>query len=351
MAAIKVYWPGFVMSAGNVVSLGTFTIDQTTDALEFVFAAEEDATVTHLGFRYSAKGAGTPPQYTIALKDVASGVPGSTTHASGTFTPPNDATWNGTFQWIALSASYAVARGSQYAITISTAGTPNSDLFNTNINVTNAGPRLITNNNGTRTLGSTTPIYGYKSASAVYGLPVQTISTVTYQDTTAVADEYGIKFSLPAGIADTYKVAGVRLYRPAFSNDLILTLYDADGSTVLQQITIAYPLQSMGGGQRNQDWFFDEATLAALACGSQYRLTVRHSGATGSLYNLEQASAADFGAWPGGTDFVETKRVDNGAWTDTATIRPFIDLILADITEPTGGGGGIAVLTGGGLAR
>jgi hypothetical protein len=42
----------------------------------------------------------------------------------------------------------------------------------------------------------------------------------------------------------------------------------------------------------------------------------------------------------------------NGAtWTEDTTNRPLMQLIIADWTEPVGGGGGATQLIGGGLVR
>ena len=64
------------------------------------------------------------------------------------------------------------------------------------------------------------------------------------------------------------------------------------------------------------------------------------------IYWLDLDVAGDLTAYPGGSGWYWTQRTDAGAWVDTNTRRPFIDIIIEDITA-TGGGGGGETFTGG----
>jgi hypothetical protein len=322
-------------------SFSSMTIDATNDAAEFLFQAEEDATITHLGFRYTSKGAGTPPLYTIALKDVtSSGVPGSTTYASGTFTPPNDTSWDGTFQWVALSASYAVARGTLYAITISTAGTPNSDQFTLTMGATANFPLAILNNAGSRTDQTVQPIYGYRSSSKRYGNPIQSFNTAVSYNSGSTPDERGIVFTLDAGVSDTFNVLGVNTPVTVASTTLGINFsLETTGGTVLQSEN--FPKGAINtASARGTSIYFDESTLADLAFGTKYYLWIGSDNATSiTIRTLGFASADDAAAVCSRGAFASVTRTDGGAATEDATTLILADLIISDITEAAGGGG------------
>ncbi len=75
---------------------------------------------------------------------------------------------------------------------------------------------------------------------------------------------------------------------------------------------------------------------------------MKPSGASGDVtiadFGLRQAS--DMQAFPLGENCFLATKVDNGTPSETTTKRPFVGLILDDITEPSGGGGGSATAHG-----
>jgi hypothetical protein len=345
--------------AANPPTFGTITLDGSTDAAEWIFQAYEAATITHLGFRYGARAL-TPPTYRISLQGVTNATPDGTikgggSPASATFTPPADATWNGLWQWIALTNSYTVARGEMLAIVIAYAsgtvnGTNNSS-FTTRVNLptTQALPYAIENNAGSRTNQAQCPVFGYKSASMVYGNPWET-STLTQFSSDSTPDEYALRFVVPAGLADTYKVRGIRITirTPAASKTVLVTLYDTDGTTALQTMTWDGDTVSASASERIAEFFFDEVSLSTLTCGSVYRIgfAPQETSSGFALRTLDVESNAELAAFPGGTDWYLDTRTNGGAWTDDSTVnfrRPIAELILADITEPAGGGGTVYI--------
>jgi hypothetical protein len=341
--------PGMIAAIGtNTASVTSITIDATGDAAEWVFQAEEDATITDIGFRYTTKGAGAPPLYTAALKNVTSGVPGSTTHASGTFTPPNDATWNSTWQWIALGSSFNVTRGTKYGITISTAGTPNSDLFGlamptgfTSYNF----PCAILNNNGTRARQTGVPLFAYRSASKTYGFPGLTFTNVSYNDGSS-PDEHGIAFTLDAGIGDTYQISGVHLIAAVSSvvGNVTASL-ETTGGTVLATATLAKV--EINSTTRRVVRFLFTGTLPSLSFGTEYYLYFKSDDANNfQPSSITLPASADADAMPGGAQFAYVTRNNGGSATEDATRRLIADLILADITEPVGGGTSVFLVEG-----
>jgi hypothetical protein len=324
-------------------------------ALGCVLRAREAATITHLGFRYEQK-VGTPPTYRISMQGVSTSsfapdgtVLGGGSPASATFTPPNDASWNATWQWIALSNSYALTRGQLFSIVIEhSSGTidgSNFGQFNANIvNVENPQfPYAV----GATAAGPATwsaaftgaPLIGYKSAGKVYGYPVEAIGAVNYSSD-STPDEYALAFTIPSGWANTFTVAGIRanIQTPVLGKTVKAILYS--GTTVLQEVTWDTDnVRSAGLGGGLLELMFEDSSLTTLNTGTQYRLALQ-TQQTSTLLNiatLNMDSAADREAWPTGANCYLSTRTDAGAWSDDTTKLPLIQVILGDLS-----GGGVA---------
>jgi len=332
----------------------SFAVDGETDALEWIVQVDETGpTITKLGFRYTLR-TGTPPTYRISIQGVdASGNPDGTvkgggTPASATFTPPADATWDGTWQWVTLANSYNSAPGEMLAFVIDwSSGTvdgSNNSSFTRGINNTSSlSPFAIQNAATVRSRQSNIPIFGYASADAVFGRPIETLTTVAISDGGS-PDEAAILFTLPAGWGNTFQVKGAEFFCRfvTAAKTVRFTLYDTDGSTVLQSVDRDSDVIRSNSSNAIAEIQFDDA-LSTLNFGSTYRLSVKVVDATGSinLHYMDVDAAGDMAAHDWGTAFTYSSREDAGAWTDLATRRLLARLILQDITEPVGGGGGL----------
>jgi hypothetical protein len=349
MASTQLLWIGELSPdyTSPVDIFTNFTIDGATDQAEFIFSIPEAATITHLGFRYAVR-TGTPVQHKISLQSVTgAGIPDGTilgggAPASGLFTPPANVTWNATWQWVALDNSYVTTRGQLLAIVIAPVGTPdvsNSSAFSIVMSNSAKGfPYAISNDAGTRTRQSHTPLYGLKSSTTSYGFPLQTFQSTQYSSDSN-PDEYAQKFNLHLGFGSTYQVAGVRVrMRPAAAGKtLVVNLYD--GTTVLQSIT--FDSDHVRAITNNQQlvFYFDETTLATLNFGQDYRIGFQAQEVSSgwAVDSAVLSAAGDLTALSGGGMFSAlSTRSDAGAWSDETTKRSFLQLILADWTEPAG---------------
>jgi hypothetical protein len=332
--------------------------------------AHEAATITHLGFRYEQR-VGTPPTYRISMQGVSTSatapdgtVLGGGSPASATFTPPADSTWNATWQWVALSNSYALTRGQLFAIVVEhSSGTINGSNFSqfngsfTNVDLTcfpvvytasAAGPATWTTNI------TGIPLIGYKSASAVYGFPIQTLGAVNYS-VNSTPDEYALAFVVPATWFAAYTVMGVRaqIQMPPAGKTVKAILYS--GTTVLQEVTLDTDnVRGTGNSGCIVELYFTDTTLATLTPGDTYRLAFQPQDTSTNinLPTLNVATAAEHAAWPGGTQCWLSTRTDAGAWSDDTTKRPLVEAILGEVTGGTVGGssgGGCQLVGAGGL--
>jgi len=348
---------GAPVPMADSVSLGflAFTLDAADDKVEWVVQASEAATITSLGFRYGAR-TGTPPVYRISMQSVgtdgrASGtILGGGSPASGTFQGPADTTWDGTFQWVTLTNSYAVARGAVFAIVIdysseTISGSHNSSIasYMRYLAVSAGFPNLWHIDGGASTRQQSHRIVAWKSASKVFGWPV-TSFPATAINSTSTPDEQALKFNIPTTWWATYKVVGVafKARANAAATSLAVTLYT--GTSALQSVTIDLDIGSVGTSTNMWTVYFDESTLSTLSAGTDYRIgfAPQESGASFYLQMITTSAAGEAAAYPGGSAFSYAYRTDAGAWTDDANTRPMVELILADITAPAGSGGASA---------
>ena len=201
-------------------------------------------------------------------------------------------------------------------------------------------PYTTQNAAGSRTRQPGHPIVGYKTASGTYGPVLQSIASTTY-NSDSTPDERALEFTLPAAWGATFQVVGIKAHItvPSAAKTVLIQLYD--GTTMLQGVTWDADVVS-GTAGRLLTKLFDEATLSTLTYGNTYRVgfAPQEVDTTFGLRVGANAAAADWQGWPGGASFALATRTDAGAWTTDALSRPWVDLILKDITEPSGGGGG-----------
>lgn len=336
------------------------SLDEATDQVEWIFQAREAATITRLGFRYGVR-TGTPPVYKISLQGVdgsgrADGtIKGGGSPCSKTFTPPADATWNSTWQWITADNSFAVARGDFLAIVIKNdSGTINGSNFSSFTTALNAYksdggiPYAVTFNatGSVTTRAVSLPIFGYGSAGTAYGFPF-IASTSLSINSGSTPDEVALAFTLPSGMGSTFQVLGARI---GFQNLGAATTYKLilyDGTSVLQDVTVDSDITA-AATRPHQVVYFDEVTLSTLTVGSTYRLAIQPQAATATpvLYQ-DVTAAADFASLPFGASWYWSQRTDAGAWSDTLTRRPMILPIVSAITATGGGLIGAGSLQGG----
>jgi len=198
------------------------------------------------------------------------------------------------------------------------------------------------------TKGLEAPLFGYRTSSRTFGLPIQSTTATTISS----GSESAISFNIPSSICGTYKIVGVRAVTtsPTTNKSTRLTLYS--GITNLQSVTLdsdinrAYSLS----GSDVEDYFAN-ASLSTLNCGTTYRIGYAPQDASNgfALHTLDFATAGDRTAFPGGTMFAFASRSSCGGpcdatstpWApDTTTSRPLMELILDDLTPPSGAGSG-----------
>ena len=355
-AASQLAIGGLYPAANGTFSFSSFTANQSTDKAEVVFQAFEDATITRLGVRIGTiTGSVT---WKIGLQTVdTSGNPSGTWLTNGgdctaTFDPSSLSWASGDWRWVTLDNTASITRGTKYAWVVEySSGTLGSQVFNHYAGGWSSAsgvPYAITNDNGSRTRqGNGVPIFGYGSSSKAYGTPLETVTDLNY-NSGSTPDEWALAWNLPTQFGSTYKVVGVRFgqFRVANTGQTwTMTLYDTDGTTALQQVQFDSDYWEGAANVRGSTWLFDETTLSTLNTGSSYKISFLPDNASINLrpqyYDVD--AVGDWDAWQGGQKFWVSSRTNAGAWTDTTTRRFNCDLLIDDITAPSGGAGAIII--------
>jgi hypothetical protein len=350
-----------------------FTIDGAKKTAA-VFQASDPDVVTTLLFRYGAR-TGTPVQHRISIQGVdasnGAGTPNGIVLAAAAFTPPADTSWNGFVRAVSITndgsgaaiAGYTLTRGAFYSIVIepcpdstapcsgaATANSSNSSSFTsvlTNVVQRPTPPYGLTYASSAWSKINEAPLYGYRTASATRGLPVQSTTSTTISS----GSESAVSFMLPSTMCGAYTVVGVRavITSPAANKTFKINLYN--GTTVLQSVTADSDVgRSYSSVYNTSEYYFADASLTPLTCGSTYRIGFAPQDASNGigLTTLDVAAGGDRTAFSGGTMFAFASRTGCGgpcdatstAWAaDTVTSRPMLELILDDLTPPAATGG------------
>jgi hypothetical protein len=335
------------------------TVDASNDGVGWAIQARDTAAITHIGFRYGAR-TGTPPVFVATLEGISAttGLPDGTDLGGGsptakTFTPPADATWDATWQWIALTNAYTpTGRGQIIVPTIryssGTIDASNLSTFTSHTSGVSTGsaaffPNAYRLTAGTWARQGSIPCVALRTASTRYGFPI--VSAYSTRSASTVGHRQAMKFTLPAGSGATKTIRGVRFFgslAAGTGKNPVLGLWNAGG--LLQGLTLDSDWGLLPTSANvAYEFYFDEATLSALDFGTAYYIGMEVADAAngGVLINgVQLDNASDLDAYPGGANF-HFATFDGSSWSDDTTVRPFVELILDDITEPAGGGGGI----------
>lgn len=330
------------------ISITNFTLNESNDAIYFLFQSETASAITHLGCLSGT--ATSSPVYEISLQGVTDGAPdgtikGGSNNAKATFTPTST-DWD----WKALGESYTPTVGEELAVVLKySSGTIDAShncafsySWSSSGFVTIGFPYVTTVNAGSATKNGIYPLFGYKTASRTYGFPLASNTSRTWTSASN-PNEIAIKFSLPAGWGNTYKLFGLRLPGIVMTaaGTVTLKLYTGGLTTDTGTVTtlVAKDMdnwQAAGGSGRVGDFWFPEQTLNF---GDTYRLSFVPSAHNFTIRTWDVDAASDFDGWCGGSVFSYSTR-NGGDWTDTATRKIEAGLRLSDWTEPTGGSSG-----------
>lgn len=346
MSAVKGQLVGY---PGNVTAspgFSTFTLNQSTDSVVYLFRAPADDTITHISF-FSPARTGTATTWKAAIQGhdtlgVEDGViKGGGSPASVTFTNSSVVTGHNK---MALANSLSVVRGEKLALAISyDSGTTPSNGVNDLGIYTSAGwevntnmPFVTTVDNSVRTrAGGNSSPFAFYSATTVYGYPIDANQNLIFNSGSSPAIR-GAKFNLPANNSgSTYKVKACQFFEAPNTavNAFDVRIYD--GTTIVQDVQVDGGAAA-SSSNRIRIIPFDSDALATLNFNQDYRIAFEPLSANNLVIRgFSVPVSSDWEAYRHGENFTLTT-LSGGTWTDTATTRPFVALEIDDITNPTG---------------
>ncbi len=360
MADIKLVWPDmpFINSGASTLHQSR-ALSAVTNYVFTGFYTETATTITELVV-YFGTSTLTGGKIRVGLQsaDATNGQPSGTWLNNGTSDVYVDIEYSSitASAWAVVNIpDYTCTRGQVMGIMIeannstgSWAGTLNVSSGYASTDNVPSTPWVIykLGAGGATAQNSMVPSAYYRDANRAYLWPVSTVNTSLVISNTATDRMAGVYFSLPSGMASTFKLAGVlaNSRRNAAISTMDMILYDSAG-TELQAVTIDGDLY--GRAATSQQWgnwfFFDESSLSTLNCGSFYRLVFKgtSSASAANLMYQEMLQANDKKSYIGADATFDwttnTGIVPTTGWSNTTTILPGFRLVITDVTAASGG--------------
>lgn len=335
--------PSIKIAATNVSYTSTL-LDASGEKIGFILQIPTTGNITKVGFATGTVTTGDTMKVGIYTVDATTGDPTTTAYGgmvAGTvaIADTDDNVW----KLATLGTQCSATAGDLVAVVIE---------FNSYV----AGNLNITRNAVT-TLGGNIPYTdsfvaaawaksgGWPNVTLEYGgtyysipgvIPSSAISARAY-NTGAANDEGGNLITLPFKC----RAAGIWFYG-GIVGGLTVKLYNTDGTTVMASTALDKDQQVATSNGLRQALF---ATPQTLSAGSAYRTTILAAGASSEvLYDFTVDTAAAMGAWPGGTSVIYTTQDAGGGWAQTDTRRALIGLLIDQLDDGAGGGGGINIM-------
>lgn len=353
---------GYALVPSNTPDWTTATsvlLDAADEAIGFVFQAQKTATVRKIGFTLGTVTTGATLLARLETVDTSNGNPsgtlvGTNTSASVVVADTDD----NVMKLATLDADASITAGSYYAFVVKN---PSSSFGNLSVVANWRAPAATTwcgPPYGKQYLGS--PPSSWAGFSNNYGglclyieysdgttdpwgwYPAAATSNVSV-GTAAGAREAGLYFSLPFKAS----ISGARMTFNRNTTDGQVILYDSS-TTALATVDIDKDV--VGGNSYGTSWvsFSSPVTLSA---NTVYRLALKsNTSTTWTVYTHTFLSTDVMRSLDLGTNACWTQRDSTGAWAETTTRLPFIQLLLSQFDDGAGGGGpvGSMMVAGGG---
>lgn len=210
---------------------------------------------------------------------------------------------------------------------LTTAGSPMTTLFSAGSWAAGTGNRVAV-----MFFENTDGSYGW-----IDGSFIETLNGTQAYNNGSGTDEYALKFSLPTnGTIDGIRIA----LSVATSADFDIVLYEGTTALVTKSIDA-----NTWDGTTSQGISVVPIPATSVTASTTYYLAIKPTTANNvTLSHSTVANSAYWGVYPQGTGWIRSGRVDAGSWSDSATIRPFIQVRFTPTSSGGGGSGGSYVV-------
>lgn len=370
-----VLWPPPLVN--NLSALGTWgagiatlTFDSTTDRVAYVGHSPYADSISKIHFRVGTVTSAPNVDVRVETVDVATGQPA---RPSGTLWAANTNAVitigaSNTWQTATLTAAASLSLGSLFAINIVySSGTANFLINRCAANAAGTGswPMCLQDTGAgtwTQLASNLCMIIEFSSGGVMYvpGVsPVDSGSGIGGFNSGSSPDEYALQFRVP------FKCRAIGMYfvssNIASSANFTASLWPAsstvDGDALAQ---VALADQSVINTTQEGPMYLFFGSAVTLLPGTTYYVGVRADDATNSIDFYQQVAPGGITnamrGFPIPTDG-NTFRASRtwtagsaGAWTNATTTLPLMGLIIDQLDDGAGGGGGMRLAGHGGLA-
>lgn len=357
MARVDFVYPWFLPQPTTTSGAGNRQIRAIGDYVACIRQAEEDATITKVGFYFDARGTNaTPGTCRVGIQSVnTNGDPSGTWlgYTDYTANATNFPNFSGVILDITANGTASVTRGQLYAIVMyAQSGTWDaSNNLQWTTTYAGAGQYVTTFPTMKAVVGGVAnnsnnpqphPNIFCESSTATYGNPQINPSNVASWNSGSSPDEIGVKFSLVSSWTTNFNVLGMQGILGVTNSAATATmkLYDSSNTLLQSKSFTATELFAGNAGVGMRTLMFDTATLSSLSPGSTYRLTLEVTSASLGFTTFIQVNYPNNTvnrAFVGSGTYVRTERTNAGAWTDTDTVVPAWKLIISAATASGGG--------------
>lgn len=343
-------FPGLVGALTGSPSLGTAaTLTSAGHYMAWVFCAKEDMTISHVGFRAGTASGSPTIEVRIETVDTSTGLPSGTLWATNTNGTTGTVSTN-TNPLQALTASASITKGQIFCVKIAySSGT--SQIIQSVQSMAYPGNSVLPYqivNTGTPTrgqmngsiallaLGSSTTTFYHVPGS----IPISAIAGGTFNNTNSA--KRGMRFVPPMNC----RAIGIKWHNSSSSGDLNVVLYN-DAGTELSNSSTAFDgdLNGAGANAASTVYFDNPVTLTA---GTAYRIAIEPSSATNVNVGTMTLPSSDYFSGTPAKDMAVYTSFSTSTWTDSTTQLPVMDLIIDQVDDGAGsGGGGVIGVIGG----
>jgi hypothetical protein len=336
-------WPGHCISPNGGSTSTEATLDASGEYTGLAFQAREDMVVSHVGFRCGTATGSPTLELRMETIDPATGLP------SGTLWNTNTNVTTGTLSSntdvvAALTASATINRGqSAFLKVLYASGTSVNVMRSNAVSGTSGGAsafpyRVI--NTGTPTKSAVTAsqaaLYALGSGATSFyyvpgTIPANAVTHSTFNNTSSA--KRGLRFTPPFKC----RCVGIRYFQATSVGDFNAILMSDAGSELSSSSTAIEGDVNAASSAAATDIYFDNPVT--LDAGTAYRAVIEPSSATNCNVSFYTLPSADYrSAKPGGSAAMYTTFA--GSWTDSTTEVPLMDILIDQIDDGAGSGGG-----------
>jgi len=341
-----IFYPGIIGALAGNPSISTLaTVSSAGQYASYIFAAKESMTISHVGFR--AGTATGSPTIEVRIETVdATGLPSGTLWATNTNGTTGTITSNSDVLQ-ALTASASITKGQVFCVMIKWAsGTSQviQQLGSITSPSVNSLPYAVLNT-GTPTKSSPTSmaLIALGSSSTVFyqvpgTFPISAVAGGGFNNTNSA--KRGLRFVPPMNC----RAIGIRFWVSNTAGDYNAVLFDDAGNELSGSSTAYDGDQNSGSVAGMTNAYFDNAVT--LTAGTAYRAAIEPTSATNTQMSLFTLPSSNyFTATPAGSNAVYASFA-TATWTDSTTQLPFLDVIIDQVDNGSGSGGGAGAFFG-----